>query len=143
MNDRIFSTKLYLQAIKKIRSGGIAAAICIIVLNAIIPIISIIERSNISPYTEIRINIVSSSLFAPFGLLFILFAPLLVFLMFSYLNERSKSDFYHSIPQTRVCVYLSFIAAVLCHIQCGSQMCLRHATHPSLNTGGVLHLYLG
>ena len=33
--------------------------------------------------------------------------------MFSFLNERNQSDFYHSIPHTRTCVYVSFTSAIL------------------------------
>ena len=113
MKNKIFSLKLYLQGLKKIRAVGIASAICIIVLNAIIPIIAFIENSAGWPGTVRSIKEVTIGMFAPFGLLVMLFAPLTVLLMFSYLNERSKSDFYHSLPQTRLCVYMSFMAAVL------------------------------
>lgn len=113
MKDTLFSLKLYLQGIKKIRAVGIAASICIIVLNAIIPVIAIIENSMSWPGTFRTIEEVAQGAFAPFGLSVILFAPLMVFLMFSFLNERSKSDFYHSLPQTRTCVYVSFMAAIL------------------------------
>ena len=113
MKNTVFSLKLYLQGLKKIRAVGIAGAICIIVLNAIIPIIAIIENSAGWPGTVRHIDEVTIGMFAPFGLLVMLFAPLTVLLMFSYLNERSKSDFYHSLPQTRACVYVSFLSAVL------------------------------
>ena len=114
MKDKIFSPKMYLQGIKKIRAGGIAAAICVIVLNAIIPVVAIIENSMSWPgMYDRQIEEVPPSLFAPFGILFLAFSPIFVYLMFSFLNERSKSDFYHSIPQTRTCVFLSFLAAVV------------------------------
>ena len=41
------------------------------------------------------------------------FAPLLVYNMFSYLNDRRGSDFFHSLPQKRICVYISFMSAIL------------------------------
>ena len=113
MKNKVFSLKLYLQGLKKMRAVGIASAICIIVLNSIIPIIAFIENSAGWPGTVRKIEEVTAGMFAPFGLLVMLFAPLAVLSMFSYLNERSKSDFYHSLPQTRLCVYMSFMASVL------------------------------
>lgn len=113
MKNTVFSLKLYLQGLKKMRAVGIASAICIVVLNSIIPIIAFIENSAGWPGTVRSIKEVTIGMFAPFGLLVMLFAPLAVLSIFSYLNERSKSDFYHSLPQTRLCVYMSFMAAVL------------------------------
>ena len=34
-------------------------------------------------------------------------------IVWSFLNKRSSSDFYHSIPYTRLCIYLSKTAAIL------------------------------
>ena len=115
MKNNIFSKKLYLQGIKRLRTVGIAASICIIILNAIIPIVSIIENSKAWAYESDRISItdISESEFAPFGLLTMVFAPIMVHYIFSFLNERSKSDFYHAIPQTRTCVFVSFMSAVI------------------------------
>ena len=115
MTNNIFSKKLYLQGLKRLRTVGIAAAICIIILNAIVPIVSIIENSKAWVYESDRISAteISEAQFAPFGLLAMIFAPLMVHYTFSYLNERSKSDFYHSIPQTRTCVYVSFMSGVI------------------------------
>jgi ABC-2 type transport system permease protein len=39
-------------------------------------------------------------------------APLLTIRLFSFLNTRKGSDFYHSVPQNRSCVYFSFLAGV-------------------------------
>ena len=107
--NSIFSSKLYLQGLRKVRTAGIAMAIVIIVMNAWIPIqcISAGRISSSGYATE-----VGAGMFAPFGFALILFAPLLVYNMFSYLNERKSSDFFHSLPQKRICVYISFMSAV-------------------------------
>ena len=41
-----------------------------------------------------------------------LIAPLLTFRIFFFLNSRKGSDFYHAVPQNRLCLYGSFLAAV-------------------------------
>ena len=43
----------------------------------------------------------------------IAFAPILVLYLFSFLNKRNSSDFYHSIPHKRETLYTSFLAAAL------------------------------
>ncbi len=101
----IFSFKLYLQGLRKIRTAGIAMAVSIVALNAWIPIGRLLNERP----TDITVEI---GTFAPFGYLLVLFAPLLVYNMFSYLNERKASDFFHALPQKRICIYISFMAAV-------------------------------
>ena len=104
----IFSSKLYLQGLRKVRTLGIAMAIVMIALNAWIPLMRISET-----HFDERILEVEAGEFAPFGLLFLVFVPLLVYNMFSYLNERKASDFFHALPQKRICVYISFMSAIL------------------------------
>ena len=125
-----FSLPLFWQGIKKIRIPGIAMAISVIGLNIIQPLTAAAsDRSRYAAYQNYldgkagewggmyelpAIRAVDSfNEFAPLALLLLCFAPLLAFLMFSYLNDRGKSDFYHSIPQTRLCTYISFSAAIM------------------------------
>ena len=115
---KLFSAKLYLQGIKKSRGAGIATAIIIIVANALIPIIALIsELTRKYDYSyqnvERTVRAVPYNDLAPFAALVIALAPLITFSMFSYLNERSKSDFYHSLPQRRECIFNSLLLADL------------------------------
>jgi hypothetical protein len=105
----IFSYKLYLQGLRKIRTAGVAMAIVIFVLTAWIPINCITSGGNHGRY----VTSVDAGMFAPFGFLLMFFAPLLVYNMFSFLNERKGSDFFHSLPQKRICTYLSFMSAIM------------------------------
>ncbi|MBQ3490719.1 MAG: hypothetical protein IJA86_09030 [Clostridia bacterium] len=101
----IFSPKLYLQGLRKVRTLGIAMAIVMIALNAWLPLMHINDGN-------MWVQTVEAGEFAPFGMLILIFAPLLVYNMFSYLNERKSSDFFHSLPQKRICVYTSFMVAI-------------------------------
>ena len=107
-----FSTKLYFQGLKKIRISGTAFALIIILLNAFLPIIGIIDSANYSSPYHVA-SVVEYNMVVPFCMLVIVLVPILAHDMFSFLNERNQSDFYHSIPQKRTCVYVSFTAAVL------------------------------
>ena len=114
----IFSFSLYKQGLRKVRGVGIAMAIVIILLNAIVPILCMIEDRISTPVTGgfmigRSVDLVEVSYFAPFGIAVLVFAPILIYAMFSFLNERRSADFYHSIPHKRACVYISFLMAAL------------------------------
>ena len=102
----LFSFKLYLQGLRKVRTTGFAMSVVLVVLNAWIPL------QNISGVSA-QLRELDTVAFAPFGFVLLLFAPLLVYNMFSYLNERKSSDFFHSLPQKRICVYISFMSAIV------------------------------
>ncbi|MBO5271101.1 MAG: hypothetical protein J6B77_09965 [Clostridia bacterium] len=52
-----------------------------------------------------------------FALLLIPFtAPFFCLVLFSFLHKRKQSDFYHAIPYTRTCVYVSFVSAALAFV---------------------------
>ncbi len=145
MKHTIFSPRLYVQALSKVRTIGIAMLITVVLINIFLPIngmsrnylynatdedVYIYEDAfgNIYEFSEPQYFGDSSMLltdaisfqrspvndieFAPALWALLGFAPLMVYMMFSFLNDRKKSDFYHALPQTRVCVYLSMIAAI-------------------------------
>ena len=101
-----FNIKLYKEGLKKVRLLGIAAAMVSILLCSIIPITHMVQGSRVSSNIT---DIMTISEFAAPLVLIMFMTPFFVISMFSYLNERSKSDFYHSIPYKRTCVYFSFL----------------------------------
>ena len=108
----IFSFKLYLQGLRKVRVTGFAMALIVIVMNTLFPIMEGIREYGRMGCVLFDYHIDAME-FAPCGYLMIVFAPLLVYNMFSYLNERSASDFYHSLPKKRACVFVSFSFSIL------------------------------
>lgn len=46
-------------------------------------------------------------------ILVVLAAIIMTFNLFKFLNKRSGSDFYHSLPVTRPCLFFSLCASVL------------------------------
>lgn len=117
-----FSFGLYREGLKKVRLIGIVAAVLCIVITALRPIVSIVDASryperyhggtNWGAQHTSYVQTVGTDDFAPL-LLILVFTPLIIFMMFSYLNKRSESDFFHSIPYHRETVYLSFTAAAM------------------------------
>ncbi len=106
-----FSKNLYIQGLKKIRVSGLAFSLVIILLNAFLPIIGIAENGS---YSSNRVpELITYNMVVPFCLLIMVLVPIIAHDMFSFLNERNQSDFYHAIPQKRTCVYISLTASVL------------------------------
>ncbi len=150
MKKHIFSGKLYVQSLKRMRTVGIAMMICIVLINIVLPINAILQNNRmivedfyVEDFVETDIVYVKDESgvyegnyeyypvddsfsidwaphiweiedteFAPALWALAFFAPLMVYLMFSFLNERHKADFYHALPHTRACAYLSMIAAI-------------------------------
>lgn len=111
----IFNFKLYLEGIKKIRLVGIIAGIIVIIGNALPPLICLLETRNQSVFDSIGgsdISILTASDFAIPSLTLMFLTPFFFFSMFSFLNKRNESDFYHAIPYKRSCVMFTFLAAI-------------------------------
>lgn len=108
--NKIFSLKLYWEGIKKIRLVGFASAVLCVVVSALIPISTLLNERGYAPETQMVLEIEQFCI--PLVMLLFL-TPLFVFSMYSFLNHRNTSDFYHAIPYRRGCVYLSFTAAIL------------------------------
>ncbi len=104
----LFNFKLYLEGLKKIKLIGIAAAIVTVGLCALIPIIYMADTPVRDNVYNVEINEFALALVVIMG-----FVPFFVKSIFSYLNGRRESDFYHSIPYKRQTVYTSFMLAVL------------------------------
>lgn len=112
---KIFSMPLYLQGLKRARAAGVASAVVFLVLNSL-PILTVwvlyITDLLIGGGGLEDVTVKAEYAMIP-SYIIILLAPIIVMRMFSFLNKRSSSDFYHAIPQKRICVYTSFMAAAL------------------------------
>lgn len=103
----LFSPGLYVETLRQLRlMGGIYLVLC--VAFTLIPNLLSSFQSQSQP---------GISEFAPSLFLFIYIAPLtLVCTAFGYLTRRNASDFYHSLPLTRNCLYITRVLAVLTYL---------------------------
>lgn len=104
-----FSKQLYIQAIKKLKSVGIGMSVTVLLLNLLYVLTS---RDLLTFVHHNKTYLITTGEVAPFTFLVIIFTFFLSTSAFSFLNTRRGSDFYHSIPLKRICVYLSFSAAI-------------------------------
>lgn len=107
-----FNFKLYLEGIKKVRLVGIIVGIVTIVLNALVPLVSLMNVTRQEYDGKVSANLIDASEFSIPLLLILFLTPFFFLSMFSFLNKRNESDFYHAIPYKRGCVLGSFVAAI-------------------------------
>ncbi|MBQ3527962.1 MAG: ABC transporter permease [Clostridia bacterium] len=117
MKKTLFSKGLYVEGLRKLRVLGFIALALMIVIQIAGPITQYFSYLDWLEYSEpgevyypdtVSFDLVTLSV----PLTAALVTPIMVLMLFSVFNKRSASDFYHSLPYTRVCLYLSNMAAV-------------------------------
>ena len=106
----MFNLRLYLEGLKKLKLIGIAASIVCVGLSALVPTVYMISESKRNINRGYTYDVEIGQFAIPL-ILILFFAPFFVKSIFSYLNYRNESDFYHSIPYKRVTVFNSFMLA--------------------------------
>ncbi|MBR5539875.1 MAG: hypothetical protein IKU56_00655 [Clostridia bacterium] len=113
MKKRIFSPLLYFDGIKQLRIIGVLSTIAIALIGLISPVMRYLNTLD-SVFTEYTVATVNYFEMNPLILLmFCAVAPLMALYLFSFLNKRESSDFYHAIPETRQCLFTSLFAAII------------------------------
>lgn len=119
MKKKFFSGGLWAEGMRQNRVFGFIMLAVIMVLQLYAPITdafaeTITEHSyaNVASRSWVTLvnmnDILSSIWLVPYVL-----APVSVLILFSVFNKRGSADFYHSLPYTRSCVFISYGAAVL------------------------------
>ncbi len=138
--SKCFNARLFFEGIKRLKVILLGIAILALTVSLLIPIISWVnyaDRYNESCWVDVPVyddegsvmdvelefveqeivpdKIEGFLLCLPlYGLPFI--APFFFFVLFSFLHKRKQSDFFHAIPYTRTCVFVSFSTAALASV---------------------------
>ena len=104
----LFHPGLYVETLRQLRlMGSIYLVLCVV-----FTIVPALLDSLSGRLTQPGISDFSPPLF-----LFVYVAPVtLVYSAFGFLTRRNASDFYHSLPLTRECLYVSRVLAVLTYL---------------------------
>lgn len=113
VSTSFFNFRLFLEALKRLRVVGLGSAILALTASALVPAVTWIEMGSFTR-TEVY-EMETHLLCVPAGVMVAL-APLFFFVLFSFLQKRKESDFFHAIPYTRTCVYVSFVTAALAFV---------------------------
>ena len=120
-NKKIFSFNIFLESLRQLRVIGFIIFAIITIEALMIPLSTYIDvksaLESTEPGTGIEIATMTATSMHPILVLsFLVCAPAMVFFLFSFINKRNSSDFYHSLPHTRLCTVLSMFTAVLAWI---------------------------
>lgn len=121
MKKQFFNRGLYLEGLRQLKLIGILMTVIFSVVAIIPPvgagILSLRQVPEIQKYQPDYIPTpekVDGVLMNPAIIaVFLVIAPVMVFILFGFLNKRKSSDFYHAIPHTRLSIFLSFYGAVM------------------------------
>ncbi|MCD8118740.1 MAG: hypothetical protein LUE29_04545 [Lachnospiraceae bacterium] len=132
---RIFHAGLYREALIELRPFGIISAI-LMLGNAVVAQVAewinyldekdyaIAQANKAENAAEALANLVVDYTatvdyyqfqFMAFVFMLVI-VPIMTLYLFSFLNKRNLSDFYHSIPHTRVCLSCSYLLAIVTYI---------------------------
>ncbi len=112
MKKRFFSSRLYWEGIKQLRIIGILSTVALCFIGIINPIMQYLNSLGATwDFAPDTVNYLEMNM--PIILLFCAIAPLMTLYLFSFLNKRDSSDFYHAIPETRQCLFLSLFASII------------------------------
>lgn len=108
---KMFNFKLYVDALKQLKIVGIMGAVLIAFAA-----IAILVGYNISAveYEAVNVQYIDILSANPLVLLgmFVL-TPIMIMMLFNFLNRRNACDFFHAIPDKRESVFNSYIAAIV------------------------------
>lgn len=119
-NKNIFSINMFWQSFKQLKAIAIVANILMLFFNAVtiwmnaIGCEAAIKMNADNPTFKYMPEIISvDNAHGALVLMFVVFTPIFALNTWKFLNRRNTSDFYHSLPYTRVCLFLSKTAAAL------------------------------
>ncbi len=119
MKKTIFSKGIYAESLRRLRVLGFLCLAAMLILQSIPVIIQLTSYTyylnDNSPYKPnvfeaMPLNFETVLMSCAFMTIFV--APIMVLSLFSVFNKRASSDFYHSLPYTRTCIFVSKMAAV-------------------------------
>lgn len=116
MNKKLFSRGIYLEGLRQLRIFGFIALSIYLVILICAPIFEYVEYLNFSGYAAndyYPLVVSFEELLGPLITLPLFVAPIMTLIVFSGFNKRRYSDFYHSLPFTRLCIFLSYTGAIL------------------------------
>ncbi len=122
MKKQYFNFGLYREALRQSRMITILVTVLISIVSAFTVILTWInlmeQKMRMESLGEAFVKQPLSGQAACAALICIglLAAPLMTFALYSFQNKRNTSDFYHSLPHTRLCLFLSYQAAILTQV---------------------------
>ncbi len=108
---KFFSFRLYKEAMRQSRAVGILTVVIATLISAFRPVITLFQNRN---YDTAFVNFIDiERLVSGLGIVSVFLPIILAVKIFGFLFKRSSSDFYHALPYTRQCLYVTNLVAIL------------------------------
>ncbi len=113
MKKSLFSVPLYREGLRQLKVIGIVQAVLLIAIGAL-PVASGCTRSlGVMLYDLGRYTVTVTQMWGMLYIGMLVFAPLYILYLFRFLTARGPSDWFHSLPQSRPCIALSFFSSAV------------------------------
>lgn len=106
---KIFSPSLYIEGLRQLKTIGLVSFAIYLLEAVLIPLNRFSNYSVRNHQVIVGINDMHPVIYITYTVL----APIFTLYLFNFLTRRDSSDFYHSIPHKRTCLYISYIASIL------------------------------
>lgn len=116
MKKKLIDKNLIVEGVLQLKIAGIILLLISFLGTLIMPIARFFEIANHrqNGITNTYLKVINIVDIAPILLLFMIIGPLIfTFTLFSFLNKRSSSDFYHSISCNRIALFNSFVVSII------------------------------
>ena len=112
--NKWFHRGLYWEGIRQLRLTGVLMFVIFMIEAILVPVGYVVSSlSEASSRHQLYVHHVTGLSAHPIIVLaFVAAAPIMTFCLFGFMNKRNTSDFYHALPHTRTCMYISFMAAI-------------------------------
>ncbi|GEM_PF-1695213 len=109
MKKRMFSPNLFREFMRQLRLPGYIFTVILCIEAILITISGVISSTQYEEFKTISCEFLTMH---PLSVLCIyVIAPIMVLCALNWVNKRNSSDFYHSLCETRECVFISAFAA--------------------------------
>ncbi len=107
---KLFDKNLYIEALRQLRTIGVASGVILLLQSVLVPLSVFVTTRGINDEYVEEAELLNV---APLVFLVTLLLPIMTNILFSFVNKRNASDFYHSFPVRRETMYITYLAAVL------------------------------
>lgn len=111
MKNKLFSAGLWAEGMRKLRVFGFIGLAAILLADVAPVIASYMYRKTLTGRSPEVCGFTEMCSSVPF--IAVVFSAVMMFILFSGFNKRAYCDFYHSLPYTRLCIFISFMASVM------------------------------
>ena len=106
----IFNRNLYKESMRQLRLIGLIATALLMLWEVLIPVG---KYTMITAETHLPVVLTITSNYFCLIFSYTIIVPVLALTAFNFMTKRMTSDYYHSFPQTRKCIFLTIFAAVM------------------------------